>query len=141
MVPMLKKSMLVGLLVTIGMTGLNGCVSVVSPTSSGTPATYSWFRLQVVLSEYHDAVYDAAIQAASQMQLSIIQDQNEFIKGKIIARNAQDKKIKLTTYKLSDNLTKLTIKVSAFGDQAQSQAIFQRIMTNLAADAGEPNPS
>ncbi len=118
------------LLVTMGMVG---CAPVITTGGGSGPTTvFANGKLEATLEKSLDAVYAAAAKAVDQLQLATINKEKESLEANILARNAQDKKITVEITKLADNLTKVVIHVGGFGgDQAQSQAIMQKINANL----------
>ena len=123
-----KFTMLGILLLAMGTTG---CVSV-SSTGSGPGVVFAYGKLEATLDNNHNAVFDAAVKAVDQLQLATINKDKGSLESTIIARNAQDKKITIEITKLAESLTKVTIRVGGIGgDQAQSQAILQKIQANL----------
>ena len=108
-----------------------GCLFLAAGAAAGTGVMYAKGDLEVVLEENLDDVYQASVTAMKELQLAVISKSKDVLEGEIVGRTSQDKKITIKIHKEAENLTKLSIRVGAFGDEAQSQAIYDKIRENL----------
>ena len=110
---------------------LQGCV--VAAVGLGAAGTIAYIRgdLEAIESEDINTVYEAAIQAAEELELRIISKTKDALSATIIARDAQDKKVQIILRTTAENTTKLSIRIGTFGSETKSRLIYQRIYDNL----------
>ncbi len=110
---------------------VSGCMlAAVGASAAGTVA-YLKGNLEAVFDEDITKVYNASLETMDELQIPVIQKQKDQLAAKIVARNAQDKKITLKMSRTESGLTKLSIRFGLFGNQSQSQFIYDRIKKNL----------
>ena len=124
-----KQFLLYFLLITIAVFG-QGCVVAAVGVGAGTIA-YIRGDLESVESENIDTVYEAALQAAEELELRIISKTKDALSATIISRDAQDKKVQIILRKTAENTTKLSIRIGTFGSETKSRLIYQKIYDNL----------
>jgi hypothetical protein len=109
---------------------VSGCVSV---SGGGTAAKYAYLKgsLEATLEAGLDKAYRASGDAVKDLQFAKISENKDALLGIVVARNAADKKIEIQLDKISDTLTKLTIKVGTIGDEDLSVKILEKIKANL----------
>jgi len=116
------------------LTLTSGCflfaVGAAGAAGAGTVA-YVEGRLTATLGKPYEAVSAAAGRAVQQLQFFQIGDTKDALSDMLVARTAEDKKIKIVVTRISDQLTRVEIRVGTFGDQAISQTILDRINANL----------
>ncbi len=127
---MMKKFLLLIVLLTLPLT-FSGCFLLVAGAAAGTGVMYAKGDLEAALDENLDDVYQASTTAMDELQLMIVSKTKDMLEAEIIGRTSQDKKITIKIRKEGENLTKLSIRVGTFGDEAQSQAIYDKIRKNL----------
>ena len=66
-----------------------------------------------------------------ELELAVIRKEKNALGAKIVSRTSTDKKIKITLKRTGDDLTELSIRIGAFGDETQSRAIYDKIKQNL----------
>ena len=125
-----KQVVLSVLLVGIAILG-QGCV--VAAVGLGAAGTIAYIRgdLEAIESEDINAVYEASIQAAEELELRIISKTKDALSATIIARDAQDKKVQIILRTTAENTTKLSIRIGTFGSETKSRLIYQRIYDKL----------
>lgn len=126
----MKQGVLVAVL--LGAAGLvRGCV--VAAVGLGAAGTIAYVRgeLQAVESEKLDVVYEATLKAAEKLQLAVTKKLKDVPSAAIVARDAQDKKVTVTLKAVSDEATRVRIRVGLFGSETKSRLIYKEIHENL----------
>lgn len=110
---------------------LSGCVAIVAGAAGA--GTVAWVRgeLQATLDSNYESTVRAANRAIEQLQFAKVNDKTDALTATITARTADDKKIQVKVTKVSDQATKVAIRVGTFGDQSVSQAILDKIKAAL----------
>lgn len=124
------RILLIVLLAGLAVFG-QGCVA--AAVGIGAAGTVAYIRgdLEAVESESLDAVYEAAIKAVDELELTVISKSKDALTATISARDAQDKKISITLKRTAEQTTKLSIRIGTFGSETKSRLIFQKIHDNL----------
>lgn len=120
------------IILSVGATGLlRGCL--VAAVGVGAAGTIAYVRgdLEAVESERLDVVYDAALKALDTLDLNVTTTSKDALSAVIVARDAQDKKTTITLKAISEQATKLSIRVGVFGSEAKSRLIYEEIRENL----------
>ncbi len=73
----------------------------------------------------------AADRAVGQLQFFKLNQAKDAFSEKIVARDAEDKKVEIMVTKEADNLTKVAIRIGLFGEEEKSRAILEKIKANL----------
>ncbi len=105
-----------------------GCTTTQINPGSETSATYRFGALESTVAAPIDVTYKAAEQAAGSLGLSVVQRLEDKLDSRLIARDAQDKKIEIGMTSIAPDKTKLTIKVDS---QAKASRIYQTILDQL----------
>jgi len=95
------------------------------------PAIYATGDLKTVVSKDINSVYQAAQKSLEQLQLRATTKVKDALAAKIIARDAQDKKITIKFTSTTEDTTKLSIRVGLFGNETKSRLIYEQIRKNL----------
>ena len=74
-----------------------------------------------------DRTWDATVAAAKELQFPIVEQSKDALEARMVAKNAEDKDIRIKLKKVADNSTELHVRVGAFGDEAVSHEILDRI--------------
>jgi hypothetical protein len=127
-----KKSGAILLLVlAASAAALGGCmIAAVGAGAAGTVA-YIMGDLQTVEVAKLDDVYAAAEKAVAELELSVVSKTKDAMSAKIIARDSQDKKVKIKLAATAEGGTKLSIRVGTFGNETKSRLIYEQIKRNL----------
>ena len=129
----MAKRLTLAVLAAVFCTGavlINGCAVALVGAGAGTVA-YIKGSLEAVLEDDVDAVYEASIKALDQLEIAPSEKQKDALAARIVATNAQDRKITIKLKAAENDLTKISIKIGFFGDRSQSQAIYDKIKENL----------
>jgi len=109
---------------------LQGCVVAAIGAGAGTVA-YMKGDLEAVEAKDIDTVYAATKKAVEQLDLSVSQDTKDALSAKIVARDAQDKKVTINLKSTTEDTTKISIRVGTFGSETKSRLIHDQIRKNL----------
>ena len=105
-----------------------GCSTTVIEPGTQTSATYRWGKLTAQEPRGIDAVYAATEQALGDLGLNIIQKMKDQLEAEVIARDAQDKKIRINLVAVRKDTTDITIHV---GSVEKARRIYQTIHDTL----------
>jgi hypothetical protein len=108
-----------------------GCLLIAVGAGAAGTVAYVKGELETTLSAGMDKSYDATLAALDQLKIVVIQKQKDALTAEVIARTSTDDKVTIKLTRVDDKLTKLSIRIGIFGDQAQSSAIYERIKQNL----------
>lgn len=116
----------------IAATGLlQGCMlAVVGVGAAGTIA-YIRGDLEAVESEPIDAVYEAALTAVKELELTVTEKSKDALEARIVVHDSQDRKTTIKLKTTAENTTKLSIRVGTFGSETRSRLIYQKIREHL----------
>jgi hypothetical protein len=108
-----------------------GCV--IAAVGAGAAGTVAYIKgdLTAVEAKDLDAVYKATEKAMADLKLNITTKAKDAMSAKIIARDSQDKKIKVKLSATAEGTTKLSIRVGTFGSETKSRLIYEQIKKNL----------
>lgn len=127
----MQKKQLTALLALTALVELTGgCAAVLVGAGAGT-AIYVTGNLKAPVSEDINTVYQATLKAVEQLELKVSSKTKDALSAKIIARDAQDKKITINLVSASENTTKIAIRVGIFGNEEKSRLIYEKIQKNL----------
>ena len=73
-----------------------------------------------------DRTWDATVAAVKELQFPIVEQSKDALEARMVAKNAEDKDIRIKLKKVADNSTELHVRVGAFGDEAVSHEILDR---------------
>ena len=108
----------------------SGCAVALIGAGAGTVA-YVKGSLKAVLDQDVDHVYQATLKTLKELEILPTQKQKDALSALVVGRTSADKKIKIKLKAVESNLTQLSIKIGVFGDQAQSQVVYDKIKENL----------
>lgn len=114
--------------VPVGAGLYGGCIG--RSRSTGT-VMYVRGDLEAVLSNDIDSVYQAAQKSLEQLELKVNSKVKDALAAKIVARDAQDKKVTTKLNSTAENTTELNIRVGVFGNETKSRLIYEQILKNL----------
>lgn len=109
----------------------SGCVAVVAAGAAGTGVAWYAGRMETTLNEGVGDVYDACRKAVDQLEFARVSERKSGVDGELVARTALDKKVTITLNRVDDHVTKLSIRVGVFGDEALSLNILEKIKAHL----------
>jgi len=109
---------------------VGGCIVVAAGAGAGTMA-YVTGSLEAVESKNVDTVYKATEKAVGELGLVTTEKTKDALSAKIIARDAQDKKITINLKALAEASTKVSVRVGFWGDEVKSRLIYKKIQDSL----------
>ena len=124
---MKRRILLTALLLTTSLLGI-GCTTTVINPGTDSSAMYRFGRLTAEEARDITSVYEAAEEAVNELGLSIIQKAKDELEARIVARDAQDKKIIIELTSLTKNTTEVKVHV---GSPDKARRIYQTIHDNL----------
>ena len=109
----------------------SGCVAVVAGAGAGAAVAYVRGDLDTTLDASFAKSVRAVEKTIAQLKYAKISDHQDALQATLIARNAADQKIELYLEKLTDDATKLKIRVGTFGEETLQNEILAKIKSNL----------
>lgn len=106
----------------------SGCTTTKINPGTETSATYRLGALRATLAADMDASYQAAEAALQELGLTVVQRLQDKLESQIAARDAQDKKIKISLVAVTADTTKIAIHV---GSADKASRIYQTTLSNL----------
>ena len=110
---------------------LGGCVVVAVGAGAAGTVAYLKGDLEAVESRKIDEVHAATLKAVKELGLNVTQDSKDALSATVVARDAEDKKVKISLNATAEQTTKLSIRVGLFGSEAKSRLIYQKIHDHL----------
>jgi len=108
-----------------------GCwVAVVGAGAAGTVA-YMKGDLEATAPADIDSVYAAAKKTLDELGVTLVKDSKDALTADITARDAQNRRITIKLSSVTDQATKLSIRIGTFGDEAASRRIYNSIRDSL----------
>ncbi len=124
---MRNRIVLVTLLAAGILLGL-GCTTTKINPGTETSATYKLGALRATLSADMETSYKAAEAAAQELGLSVVQRLQDKLESQLVARDSQDKKIKISLLAVTADTTNVAIHV---GSADKASRIYQTMLSNL----------
>jgi len=127
-----KQTLLI--ILSVGMAGfVQGCGLELLLIGAGAAGTIAYVKgdLEAVESAKLDVVYDATLKSLDKLELKVTTKSKDVLSGMIVARDAQDKKITIKFKAVTEEATKLYIRVGVFGSETKSRLLYQEIRENL----------
>ena len=115
------------LLVTAVLLG-QGCKTTVVGPEGQTVATYQLGKLSAEEPKSINAVYQATLDAMTELELSIIQKLKDELTAKVIARDSQDTKITINLIAVTKDSTEVSIHA---GSYTRANRVYQTIHKSL----------
>ncbi len=128
---MRTKHVVVPLLFVAVFLLLQGCMAIALVGVGAGTVMYVKGDLEANLSNDINSVYQAAQLSVEQLDLRVSSRVKDALAAKIVARDAQDKKITIKLKSTAENTTELNIRVSVFGDETKSRLIYEQLLKNL----------
>lgn len=112
---------------------VQGCGLELLLIGAGAAGTIAYVKgdLEAVETDKLDVVYDATLKALDKLELKATTKSKDVLSGVIVARDTQNKKITIKLKAVSEEATKLSIRVGVFGSETKSRLIYQEIHENL----------
>jgi hypothetical protein len=118
----------------------SGClVLAVGAGAAGTVA-YAKGDLEAEVHHGIDQVYAASRKAADDLKLHVINGEGDkdALSATIMARDAADKRVAIKLKTVTQNITKVSIRIGTFGDQTKQRVIYDKVRENLRAMSPQP---
>lgn len=126
---MRKKLISLGVLFALPFLA-GGCAVALVGAGAGTVA-YLRGDLEATMAEDVGTVYQASLTALKQLEITPTKKEKDALSATIVARGADDKKIKIILKRTEENLTKLSIRIGYVGSETKSRVIYEQIKQNL----------
>lgn len=107
-----------------------GCAVALVGAGAGTVA-YLRGDLEATMAEDVGTVYQASLTALEQLEITPTKREKDALSATIVARGADDKKIKIILKRTEEDLTKLSIRIGYVGSETKSRVIYEQIRQNL----------
>jgi hypothetical protein len=105
----------------------SGCALFAVGAAAGAGYAYAKGELKTTEPAPMDRTWDATVAAVKELQFPIVEQSKDALEARLVAKKAQDKDIRIKLNKVADNSTELHVRVGAFGDEAVSHEILDRI--------------
>jgi hypothetical protein len=116
------------LLLSAGIVAGTGCSTTVINPGTKTTAVYRFGKLTSNISTDINTSYKATEAAMQELGLNVVQRVKDQLEAKVVARDAQDKKIVVRLVGVTDEATKLVVDVDSL---AKARRIYQAILDNM----------
>lgn len=113
-----------------GTAVVQGCIVAAVGAGAGTSA-YVMGDLKAFESKDVETVYNAALKAMDELELSVTTKTKDALSAKIVGRDAQDKKVTIKISATGEGTTKISIRVGMVGSETKSQLIYEQIKKHL----------
>jgi hypothetical protein len=110
---------------------MSGCLAAAVGVGAVGTVAYVKGDLEAVEAKNIDAVYAATRRAVKPLGIAVTKDFKEALSAEIVGRDTDDRNTTIRLKALSDNTTKLSIRVGIFGNKVRSSLIYQKIHDSL----------
>lgn len=131
---MKKTKLLMTLLMASLLTLASGCaLFVVGAVAAGGVAGYAWVNGEIKATESVslNQTWEATLAAMGDLQFPVTAKAKDALEGSVTAQNAKNTTIKIDLKYVSNTSTEIRIRVGAFGDEALSRVILDKIKAHL----------
>ena len=125
---MQKRHIFLAFLLLSAMLFGQGCKTTVIGPEGQTVATYRLGKLSAEEPKDINAVYQATLEALTELELSIIQKPKDELTAKVVARDSQDTKITVSLLATTKDSTRVSIYA---GDYTRASRVYQTIHKSL----------
>ncbi len=116
---------LTGLFLGVSGALVTGCSS--GATKDGTTYKYEFGTLSASIDASLDKTYDAAVKALESFELTVSEKAKDAFQAQIEAKDALDKNYRVKLQRVGDTVTKVSIGIGSFGDEAKASQIMSKI--------------
>jgi hypothetical protein len=107
------------------------------PNIVGTDAAvYSRGALYAVSGKDLNSVYAATVKALEQLEIEVVEKEKDVFYAKVVGEIADGMNVVVRLEPGDNNVTELSIKASALGNEDRSRVIYQKIQEILGTGAG-----
>lgn len=117
------------LLVTVALT--SGCFAVLVGTGAGAGVAYVRGDLDVTLDAGFAASVRAGEKTLAELQYAKISAKQDALQATLVSRSSSDQRIELYFEKVTEQSTKLKIRVGTFGKESLQNEILTRLKSHL----------
>lgn len=110
---------------------ISGCLAAAVGVGAVGTVAYVKGDLEAVEAKNVDVVYAAVKKAVKPLGIAVTKDFKEALSAEIVGRDSDDRKTTILIKALSDNTTKISIRVGNFGNKVRSSLIYQKIHDSL----------
>ncbi len=130
---MLLKHLLYNLLLVTALLSNCGCVAALLIGGGAGAGTVAYLKgeLTATVEAPIDRACQAAQKATKDLAFIITSKEHDALSAKLVAYGANDTKMEINLEKVSENLTRVKIRVGVFGDESLSRLTLERIQKNL----------
>jgi hypothetical protein len=108
-----------------------GCMAVAAGAGAGAAVAYVRGDLDTMLGAGLERSSRAVERAIADLQFARISDRRDALQASFVARTANDRKIELYLEQISEEATRLKIRVGTFGEDSLQNEILVRIKSHL----------
>ena len=127
----MNKTYIVLLSLMVSLPFVSGCAVILAGGAGAGTVAYIKGELQTNLEASLEKSIEATRSAVENLKFIKISEKVDKLTGEIIARTSQDKKITIKLNKVTENTTKISIRVGMFGDQSLSHSLLEEIKKEL----------
>lgn len=112
----------------------SGCLVVAAGAAAGAATAgvlYVRGELRSTVESDVKSVVSAAEGALKEMDLIVVSVRSSSAEGEVIGRTAQDDRVLIKVYAETDTITRYTIRIGTFGNEALSRHIDEKIRERL----------
>lgn len=113
------------------LAGLQSCVAVAAGAAGGATVAYVMGEYASELDGTPKQVVEAAKDVLKDMDMKIQTSASSAMDGKVVAKSALDKTITIIVKRVTDERSKINIRVGTFGDEEVSRSICEKIKKEL----------
>lgn len=120
--------------------GSSGCIVLAAGAGAAGTVAYVKGDFEAELQHNIDETYAATQKATEELKLHVITGDGgkDALSATIVARDAADKRVTIKLKTVTDDITKLSIRVGTFGDKTKQRLIYDKIRDNLKAMSPQP---
>ena len=108
-----------------------GCVAVVAAGAAGGTVAYMRGELQLNVDGTVNKVHRAALTTVQEQGFILVADEYDKKGTRITARTTEDKRVLVYVDRLTDQTSRIRIRVGHLGDEATSRAVLESILQKL----------
>lgn len=127
----MNKTYIVFLSLMVSLQFVSGCAVILAGSAGAGTVAYIKGELQANLEAPLEKSIEATGSALENLKFIKISEEVDKLTGEIIARTSQDKKITIKLNKVTENTTKISIRVGMFGNQTLSYSLIEEIRKEL----------
>jgi hypothetical protein len=119
-------------------TGLALTLGIVACETGEPGVKNSFGTLDDTMAASPQEITAAAAEVLKEMELIIVTNNATDLDGRVIARTAQDDRVKVDVERVNDEVSKVAIRVGTWGDEGMSMTIRERIRGKLGKTPAKP---